>query len=131
MGTWGSGPFDNDDAGDWTYELTPDADESVVERALAAAVAGGEPSASTSQAAIAAAEVVAAGLGCPSPSLPEEVGEWVAARDQAPWPALAPLAVKAIDRILAGSELKELWAESDEDGDWTAEVQELRARLTA
>ena len=45
VGTWGSGPFDNDDAGDWTYELTPDADESVVERALAAAAAGGEPSA--------------------------------------------------------------------------------------
>lgn len=53
------------------------------------------------------------------------------AHDQVSWPALVPLALRAIDRILASSELKELWAESEDEGDWTAEVQDLRERLTA
>ena len=84
MGTWGSGPFDNDDAGDWTYQLTPDADERVVEHALAAVVADSDPDASTSSAAIAAAEVVAAGLGHAHGSLPDEVAEWVETHGQVP-----------------------------------------------
>ena len=29
MGTWGSGPFDNDEAADWAWQLTADADERV------------------------------------------------------------------------------------------------------
>jgi hypothetical protein len=75
--------------------------------------------------------VVAAGLGHPHASLPDEVGEWVGAHRQIPWRTLAPPAVRAINRILAGSELKELWAESDDAGAWSAEVQELRGRLAA
>ena len=71
--------------------------------------------------------------GRPESSLlvgPEGIAEWVQAHDQVAWGELVPLAVKSIDRIAAGSELKELWVESDKDGDWTAEVQDLRARLT-
>jgi hypothetical protein len=130
VGTWGSGPFDNDDAGDWTYRLTPDADEAVIERALAKAEADGDPDVMTSQAAIAAAEVVAAGLGHPHPSLPEEVADWVGTHGQVPWRALAPRALRSIDRIAAGSELKDLWGESEEDGAWSAELEDLRGRLT-
>jgi hypothetical protein len=129
MGTWGSGPFDNDDAGDWTYQLTPDADQGVVEGALTAAVADGDPDTTTSQAAIAAAEVVAAGLGRPHPSLPEEVAGWVGTRGQGEWRALAPLALRSINRILASSELVDVWTEDGNDGDWSAEMQDLRTRL--
>ena len=130
MGTWGSGPFDNDDAGDWTYGLTPDADERVVERALTAVETTADPVAAISQAAIAAAEVVAAGLGRPYVALPDEVGDWVRTHPALPWPELARLAIRALARIVAGSELKELWAEED-DGAWSAEMEDLRDRLGA
>jgi hypothetical protein len=128
VGTWGAGPFDNDDASDWTYELAPDGDVSVVDDALRAATADGQPDAPTCQAAIAAAEVVAAGLGRPVASIPEEVAEWVAANADVAWSAHVPAALAALDRIVAGSELKVLWAESDESS-WRASGEDLRARL--
>ena len=37
--------------------------------------------------------------------------------------------VKALDQVAADSELKELWAESEERGAWVDRLQELRARL--
>ena len=123
MGTWGSGPFDNDDAGDWAYQLTPDADERVIELALTSVEAGGDSDAPTSQAAIAAAEVVAAGLGHPVPGLPDEVAEWVGTHADLSWQTLAPVALRSVARIVAGSELSDLWAESDDDVDWSAELR--------
>ena len=131
MGTWGPGPFDNDDAGDWAYQLTPDADERVIELALTSVEAGGDPDAPTSQAAIAAAEVVAAGLGHPVPGLPDEVAEWVGTHADLSWQTLAPLALRSVARIVAGSELSDLWAESDDDVDWSAELRDLQDRLTS
>ena len=130
MGTWGSGPFDNDDAGDWTYQLTPDADVQVIEFALAAVEAGGDPDATTCQVAIAAAEVVAAGVGQPCTSLPDDVEVWVEAHRDLPWSALASQAVRSIARIAIGSELRDLWAESSDDEDWGAELQDLQRRLS-
>ena len=130
MGTWGSGPFDNDDAGDWSYQLTPDADEHVIERALYAVEAGGDPDATKCQVAIAASEVVAAALGSPVIGLPDDVAAWVRTHGALPWRTLAPVALRSVARIVAGSELRDLWAESDDDDDWSAELRDLQHRLT-
>ena len=65
MGSWGSAPFQDDDAGDRSCQLTPDSDERAIELALTSVEAGGDPDLSTSQTAIAAAEVIAAGPGHP------------------------------------------------------------------
>jgi hypothetical protein len=129
MGTWGSGPFDNDDAADWVYELTADADERVVETALSAAAEEGYLDASTSQAAIAAAEVVAASLERPYVELPDEVVAWTAARRDAAWSELVPVAVRAVSRVLDDSELRELWDEAPDGEAWTADVADLLERL--
>jgi hypothetical protein len=124
MGTWGSGPFENDDAADWAYKLTPEADEGVV-----AATLTPRPSAAPLEAAIAAAaEVVAAGIGRPHPELPETVASWVAARRERPWSGLVPLAIDAVERLGGGSELDDEWAESGDDA-WSHEVDDLLARL--
>jgi hypothetical protein len=131
MGAWGPGPFDNDDAGDWTYRLTPAADERVVAAALAAALGGAAPNAATAQSAVAAAEVVAAGIGRPHATIPAEVEAWVAARPGPQWGELAPLAARAVQRVLAGSELRELWDESGDESDWSAELEGLVARLVS
>jgi len=131
MGTWGSGAFDNDDAADWAWRLTDDADESTVEAALTAIESSDDPEAPVAQVAVAAAEVVAAGLGRPAPDLPDGVAEWAAARADRPWAALAPVALRSIARIAAGSELRELWDEAGATDDWGARLRDLRTRLTS
>jgi hypothetical protein len=42
---------------------------------------------------------------------------------------LRALALAAVERVASDSELQELWAESDEGGDWSKRVEELRGRL--
>jgi hypothetical protein len=44
---------------------------------------------------------------------------------------LRTLSVKALDQVAADSELKELWAESEERGAWVDRLQELRSRLVS
>jgi uncharacterized protein DUF4259 len=135
MGTWGSGAFDNDDAADWAWQLTDDADEAVVAAALTAVESSTDPAAPASQVAVAAAEVVAAGLGRPAADLPDDVAAWVASRTERRWAALAPLALRSIARVAAGSELRDLWAESDATDatdatdEWSAVLLDLATRL--
>ena len=42
---------------------------------------------------------------------------------------LRDLSLRAVDQVAGDSELKELWAESEESGSWVERVQELRGRL--
>lgn len=122
MGTWGSGPFDNDDAADWAWRLTPDADEAVVRATLAPAPGQRLPS---EEVVVAAAEVVAAGIGQPHPELPDDVAAWVNERRDRPWRDLLPLAIAAVEVLIS--------AEDDEDDtnlDAAAdELEDLRRRL--
>jgi hypothetical protein len=125
MGSWGSGPFDNDDAADWAWQLTPEADERVV----AATLTPRAERAPSDAAAVAAGEVVAAGIGRPHAELPVEVAEWVAARRDRPWAELVPLAVAAVEQLRGGSDLADEWAEADDA--WSYEVDDLLDRLRA
>ena len=124
MGTWGSGPFDNDDAADWAWRLMPDVDERVVAETLTPRAEGAPRDA----AVVAAAEVVAAGVGRPHPELPESVAAWLDARRDRPWAGLVPLAIAAVERVRGGSELDDLWDEAGDDA-WSFEVDELLDRL--
>ena len=81
--------------------------------------------------AIAAAEVVAAGPGHPVLGLPDDVVEWVGTHGDLPWQTLAPVALRSVARFVAGSELSDLWAESDDDVDWSAELRDIQDRLTS
>jgi hypothetical protein len=130
MGAWGHGPFENDDAGDWVWELEQSEDFSVVQAALEAATRPGVDylEAPDCSIAVAAAEVVAATLGQPVAGLPAEVVAWVAARGAAS-PKIVGSARKAIAAIAAKSELRDLWEESDAFDAWSRSVQDLAARL--
>src|SRR5262249_62246007 len=81
-------------------------------------------------AAIAAAEVVAALRGHAAPDLPPEAVKFVAQK-----PALDPVVVKdataAVSRVLAGSELKDLWDDSQDSKAWADGLRSLLQRLTA
>ena len=131
MGAWGSGPFENDDAADWVWELEDDENGSVVIAALSEIVdtdIDDEIEAPEASNAIAAAEIVAAAWGHHGVELPSEAREWIrvnAGRVDASW---LTLAAGAVERIAIDSELKELWEEA-ESSEWSEYVSELLSRL--
>jgi hypothetical protein len=130
VGVWGTGPFENDDARDFTAELQ--ADGMWVLRGALEEVALLDPegymAAPPSSRAIAAAEVLAAARGKPAPDLPPEVADWMSRAPRID-DRLVALASKAIARILDGSELKELWHASEEGPAWESRVTDLAERL--
>lgn len=127
MGAWGSDSFDNDTAADWVYSLEEATDATLVRQTLADG-SGDEPDADAASEAIAAAEVVAAGLGRPAADLPPSVTAWVADHGDEDWASLAEPARAAVANIREASELAELWDESGADG-WHAALDDLAARL--
>jgi hypothetical protein len=128
MGTWGSGPFDNDDAADWRYQLVDGGGIDIVASELRVAGRAGME-APQAQNAIAAAAIVAAALDGNEADLPNDVIEWLAAHRDDAWPEVAPLAVRVLDSLLADSELNDLWEEEDDDT-WAVTLGTLRDRLT-
>ena len=82
-----------------------------------------------SNAALAAAEVVAALLGKPSASLPDDAKECIGKLNLKPSEKLVAAARKAVKRVKTDSELKELWDESDDAVQWQTTVEDLAARL--
>ncbi len=130
MGAWGHGSFENDDTSDWVYQLEESTDLSPVHAALAAVADERVPYLEAPEccAAIAAAEVVAALAGKPGNSLPDTIADWCRGKGGVE-DDVREQAVRAIDTILAKSELKELWEETDDFDAWTQVVNELRERL--
>jgi len=133
MGAWGAGVFENDDAGDWVWELEDDNDMSVLHEALAAAVdtpldeAVEAPDANN---ALAAAEIVAAARGHHGAELPSEAREWIGRNAGIVDDRTVALATAAVERISINSELKELWEEAESD-EWSLVVSGLLDRLRA
>lgn len=129
MGAWGHGPFENDDAADWVWELEESDDFSLVESVLKSVVNREDYlEAPTCSEAIAAAEIVAAALGRPLDALPEEAVAWTEAHRDVP-EDLADLAKRALVAIATESELRDLWAESETPDDWQQTLRDLDTRL--
>lgn len=130
MGTWGAGAFDNDDASDWVYELEENG-IAAIDAALKEALGPAELEPPADVNAIAAGEVIAAALGRPAADLREDVAALVTALAPSITPDYAERAKTAVERVVAGSELAELWGESDDEDEWRGMVQDLLRRLTA
>lgn len=130
MGAWGHRSFENDAAADWVAELEESADLSAVDAALGVVVGADDEYLESPDCcnALAAAEVVAALLGHPAADLPAAVSSWGKGKPH-PAPAMVQKTKSAIDFILANSELRDLWAESDDFDHWVTSVNELRVRL--
>ncbi len=128
MGAWGHGPFDNDSAADWVYELIESNGVDAVVAALDVA-ASSYVEVDEGSNAIAAAEVVAAALGRPTVELPDDVVAWLTSHGASFTSVHAALATAAVDRVTNDeSELLELWDEA-ESGEWRSAVADLRSRL--
>lgn len=132
MGTWGTAAFQNDSACDWGYSLEHVDDLSAVEAAIDAALEERDYlDAYFGVRALAACEVLARlqGRWGRRDAYTKTVDTWVEQHPIAPTSALLEKALRALDRVTsAGSELKELWDESDAAG-WSSSVAELRTRV--
>ena len=128
MGAWGVGSFDNDDALDWLDELD-DRGVAALRDALSAAAEADAPDADEASRAVAAAEVVATLGGRPAFDVPGEVVGWMAASGEEASDELTVLALRALERVLHASELRDLWAETPDLGAWEASLAALRMRL--
>ena len=134
MGTWGVGPFENDTACDWKYDLEEIDDHRLIESTLRKIDDAGTNYLKAPEAdeAIAAAETIARLKGSfyVRNAYTETVDAWVAKHNFDPPQELVDSAIKAMERILTPpSELLELWEESDEFGDWKQQMEDLKTRL--
>ncbi len=121
MGAWSGEPFGNDTALDWAFELADSSDWDVVADALTEATnAGIDVDQDVACNAIAAAEVVARGLGHPTQDddSMEDIAAFVT-RAGAPSAELVQLALAGLTAATApDTELSDLWVESGET-EWT------------
>jgi len=127
MGAWGSGPFENDDALDFVFEI-----EGV--DSLKAAFEGAKDDyidAGVASEIVVAAECVAAMAGSAHPGMPEELAERLKDFPR-PEADLLTQASEALAAVAKDSELVELWNEDgpNEDSDkFHAEMDGLAERL--
>ena len=133
MGAWGVKVFENDDAMDWVCDLEGFDNAAPLQAMFKEAAEMDDSEGIESPEAcelLAAAEVVAALDGKPAADLPEEVTEWLAKQGNPDVSAMKPLAAEIVKRVRDGSELSELWGETENLADWHKQVDDLLARLT-
>jgi hypothetical protein len=133
LGTWDAGPFDNDSAADFANDLddTPDHERVDLIRAVLTAAVENDTYLDLDEgaAAVAAAALVAYRLPGGEQFAPNNYGP------EAPVPVLpadlVPLAIRAVDRVLAAnSELASLWSEDMQaQRPWHTSMQQLKSVL--
>ena len=129
MGAWGPEPFENDSALDWASDLEGATLDTVRDALSEVLSAKGYIEVDEASAAVAAAELVAAALGQGGTTLPEDVAGWLQHEKAHVTTSDVTLALEALDRVLAGSELQQLWDEGGLDNPWRSRILELRRRL--
>jgi hypothetical protein len=126
VGAWGHEPLENDDAMDFMDDLSEEPKWALVQAAFLPALEDGYLEAPEASVAVAAAAVLAAARS------DAEIGEEIAALLGVLGPApkdLLPMALKALAKVGDGSELDELWSESDDYQPWRAALATLESEL--
>lgn len=133
MGTWAADSFSNDGALDWLQDFVEAPTMEMLRDTLeyiATLDTDDYLEAPDCEEAIVAAEIVAALSGKPSAKLPDDLMTWLATDHGLTVASLLATARSAMNRIVAASELQELWAGSDLNPQWLAEMSDLTHRLT-
>ncbi|XXY16026.1 DUF4259 domain-containing protein [Sorangium sp. So ce216] len=132
MGAWGYGSFENDSALDWLHEVV-EAEPALVGAALDGVATADDQvylEVDECSAALAAAELVAAALGRGDDRLNDDAAAWLRDHRDEIRGVGAARARRAVERVVQGSELRELWDENGADTEWHAGVRELLKRLS-
>lgn len=129
-GAWGHESFENDSALDWVENFFKPDGVVAVERAIShVTTRKGYLDVDAASAAVAAAETLAIARGHPGRNIPPDVEAQAKRMPAKRVTSLLPPARLALDRVLADSELKELWADSPDYAAWRKAVEDLKARL--
>ena len=134
MGAWGSGIFENDAALDLALDLHNQGGD-YIDKLIAMVAAFPEQGYLESDEAcmaLAATEYVAASMGKPMAELPGRVKDWISENNYQPADSTLLLSIKAINRILQNSELRDLWYEENEESavDWVHSVEDIKERIS-
>lgn len=131
MGTWGTGPFDNDDAAAFEEQLIRDGRRAIT-AALRGSVAKQVRDESWCAAAIAASEIVAAAHGHPARNLrtvAAGVVDWLSEHAYTPSTSQVERAAAIVAAISERSGLADLWREAGELSAWRRSLKSLATRL--
>jgi Domain of unknown function (DUF4259) len=131
VGSWGAASFENDAAGEW-FLLVEEATDpgAVMASAIDEVLSAAEfVEVDLCCEAIAAAELCACCAGQLPDRLPDNVYGWVQANPHGPHADEIELAVQAVGRVRAESELRNLWEDAGDRSQWLAEVDDLLSRL--
>ncbi len=133
MATWGASSFANDTAVDWFFVVEEAVDPGTpIAEALDDALSEADClELDGSSRAIAAAELLASCAGQPPEELPDRIRAWTDAHLHAPHESEIELAVQAVSRVRAESELRDAWNEAEENAEhgWLRELEDLIVRL--
>jgi hypothetical protein len=128
MGAWGHQIDEDDTALDWLGGFEEDMNWSVAEMVFKAVQTADYVEYDDCCAALVAGEIVASALGRSNERLSDSVKAWSVA-NAGDGVALKSMAHEAVGRVRSGSELSELWSESEEAASWESTVDDLLLRL--
>lgn len=129
-GAWGHESFENDSAIDWVENFFKPDGIAAVESAISQVTTRkGYLDVDVASAAVAAAEILAIARGHSGGNIPPDLEAQAKRMPAKRVTALLPTARLALERVLADSELKELWADSPDYAAWRKAVEGLKARL--
>lgn len=129
MGAWGHTSFDNDSALDWLGDLDDPAQVAETLDEVGGLDEDEYLEVDEASAALVAAELVAAALGQGDDRLNDDARAWLGRHRASVVGVGAARARKAVERVFANSELRELWDENGDDTEWHADVRGLLGRL--
>ncbi|MBO9732338.1 MAG: DUF4259 domain-containing protein [Chitinophaga sp.] len=130
MGAWGTRNFENDGSQDWVFDVIDSKDGGLVSDTLARIINNIETlEVSDCEEALAAAELVAALVGKPSEDFPEDPLDQLDVLNLIATRALRNQAIAAVNKIVAGSEMKNYWEGEGQGEAWAAIQAGLVKRL--
>ncbi len=125
MGVWGTGPFENDNALDFVAEIQ--GVDGLIEEVRLQEV-GGEIAIDKACRLIVVGECVAAMRGHRHPDIPDRLAQAIQAFDP-PSDDLYDKARDSLSMVITNSELSDLWADSDDRGEFNRAMTDLIDRL--
>jgi ankyrin repeat protein len=130
MGTWGYKAFENDGAADWLYDLEDLHDAKSFFKPIHAVIrARGKVDIDDALESVAAAEVIAGARYEPPRDLPRIARSWIKRVAFVPRDADIKLAIRAIKKTGAASELGDSWKTEGKLRQWQKEIGKLSERL--
>ncbi|TYP74458.1 DUF4259 domain-containing protein [Paenibacillus methanolicus] len=138
MGYWGYGVFQNDFVGDWVIDLIESDSMNLIEEAIQLPLKDAFIEADTASIAIGAIEILLALQVTTNRKQNlkeihsweyEELEEWIE-NHKGQGGNLLVDAHRALVKIIAESELAELWKDSDQHNNWLKTVKDLENRLS-